>query len=327
MEPLLRAAFTMRHPGFELAFELGLSAGITALMGPSGSGKTTAIRCLAGLARPEAGAIRWGDEVWLDAARGVFVPVEKRRIGFVFKDFALFPHMTVWENIRYGARGRGRGRDLLEMLRISHLADRRPAELSAGQQQRVAIARAIASEPRLLLMDEPFSSLDPPLKRHLLAEVSELVRRTGIPTLVVTHDLEEASALADEIAVLAGGRILQVGPVRTVMTAPQSPEVARLVGIRNCFEGGDGEPDWCVRSDRLVLSAPGDEGADRVLLTVQEVVLEAGGIRIQGRAAGFDRLEVRVPLSAIEGPGPAIGDTLGLRIPPEAIHRFARCRD
>lgn len=326
MDSLLKASFTKRFPGFDLALDLSLSPGITALMGPSGSGKTTAIRCIAGLARPEGGIIRWGDAFWQDAARGVFVPVQERQIGFVFKEFALFPHMSVWENVRYGAKRDAWAKELLEVLAVDSLRDRRPTELSAGQQQRVAIARAIASEPRLLLMDEPFSSLDPPLKRHLLAEFARLVRRIGLPTLVVTHALDEASALADELAVMADGRILQVAPVREVLTAPSSPEVARLVGIRNCFEASGDEPGWCVRADRIVLAEPGCEADDVVRVTVQEAVLEEGGLRLKGAGGPFDSLEVRLPLSACEGRPIAVGDSLALRIPAESVHRFAQAR-
>ncbi|MBO9540336.1 ATP-binding cassette domain-containing protein [bacterium] len=324
MDALLTAAFTKAYPGFELAFDLSLAPGITALMGPSGSGKTTAIRCLAGLVRPETGLVRWGEECWQDSAQGSFLSVQQRRIGFVFKEFALFPHMTVWENVRYGAKRDAWAKELLELLAIDALRDRRPPQLSAGQQQRVAIARAIASEPRLLLMDEPFSSLDPPLKRHLLAEFASLVRRIGLPTLVVTHALDEASVLADDLVVMAAGRVLQKAPVREVMTTPSSPEVARLVGIRNCFEASADVAAWCVRADRIVLANPADEGAIRLM--VKEAVLEEGGLRILGTGGVFEALEVRLPLSACEGRAIGPGASLDLRIPPEAVHRFEGMR-
>jgi ABC-type sulfate/molybdate transport systems ATPase subunit len=230
MDRFLTAGLTKAYPGFRLEVSLRLAPGITALMGPSGSGKTTLLRCLAGLDRPESGAVSLGGEVWQDTSR--FLPAERRSIGFVFKEFALFPHLTVLENVRYGARRDAWAHELLERFGIAALRDRLPHALSAGQQQRVAIARAIAREPQLLLMDEPFSSLDPTLKQQVLAELGELVGRFGTTALFVTHALDEAIALAQELAVMAEGRLLQKGPTGEVLSAPASPDVARLVGHR-----------------------------------------------------------------------------------------------
>jgi molybdate transport system ATP-binding protein len=216
---------------------------MVALVGPSGSGKSTILRCIAGLYRPASGKITCRGETWLDIAAGVELPPQHRRVGLVFQHYALFPHMTAQANVAasLGHMPRheraDRARELLALVGLEGLDDRRPAALSGGQQQRVAVARALARDPAVLLLDEPFSAVDQVTRRRLQRELARLRRAVHIPILLVTHDLEEAAALADRVVVLHRGCTLQDGPPREVMSRPVSAEVARLVDLRNIFDG------------------------------------------------------------------------------------------
>ncbi len=185
-----------------------------ALFGPSGAGKTTLLRCLAGLAAPDGGRIVVDGEVWFDSERRIDLPPQRRQVGFVFQDYALFPNMTVRQNLEFAApKGENRGRiaELLEIAGLAELADRRPETLSGGQRQRVALARALARQPRLLLLDEPLSALDGATRLRLQDEILRLHRLFGITTLIVSHDLGEVFKLADRVAVLEKGRIAHSG--------------------------------------------------------------------------------------------------------------------
>ncbi|MGH2699443.1 MAG: ABC transporter ATP-binding protein, partial [Actinomycetota bacterium] len=193
-------------------FDLPLREGVLlALLGPSGCGKTTALRIVAGLEHAESGNVWVGDRQV--QGRGVFVAPEKRRIGMVFQDWALFPHLDVWHNVAFGLpRGeRSRVDEVLEMVRLDRHSGRMPHELSGGQQQRVALARALAPSPRVILLDEPFSNLDATLRAKVRAEVAGLLRTAGATAIFGTHDQEEALSVADEVAVMSDGRVLQVG--------------------------------------------------------------------------------------------------------------------
>ncbi len=218
-------------------------AGITVLFGPSGSGKTTLLRCLAGLERPDDGRIQLGDMVWFDAATGRHVPPQRRRIGFLFQDYALFPHRTVAGNIAFGlvhlsrAERRRRVAELLALFELEGLADRYPHELSGGQQQRVALARALAPHPRLLLLDEPLSALDGPTRDVLRRKLRRWLQALGIPAVIVTHDWLDASTLGQQVLVLDGGQVLQQGPVAEVFSRPISTRVAGIVGVETVVPG------------------------------------------------------------------------------------------
>jgi molybdate transport system ATP-binding protein len=220
------------------ALPLG-KGGVTVLFGPSGAGKTTVLRLLAGLDRPDAGTIRHGDAVWADAARGTFVPPQRRRVGYLFQEYALFPHLSVAGNVGYGLAGLGRAereervRALAARLRVDDLLSRRPAELSGGQRQRVALARALAPAPELLLLDEPLSALDAPTRDVLRGELRALLEASGVPAVVVTHDRVEALALGDRMIVLVDGGVRQVAPVHEVFSAPADVAVARTVATEN----------------------------------------------------------------------------------------------
>jgi len=205
---------------------------ITALVGPSGCGKTTLLRTVAGFERPSAGQISIAGEVV--ASPHVWVPAERRRLGMVFQTGALFPHLTVRGNVGYGltdrARADSRTDAVLELVGMGGLGGRFPDELSGGQQQRVALARALAPEPRLVLMDEPFAALDASLRVELREEVRAILARAGATTILVTHDQEEALSVADTVAVMAEGRILQSGSPTEVYGYPDSVEVSRILG-------------------------------------------------------------------------------------------------
>ncbi len=216
---------------------------VMALVGPSGSGKSTILRAVAGTYRVPGGRVTVAGETWLDSAHGIALPPHRRPAGMVFQSYALFPHMTALANVT-AAMGHlpravrdGRARRVLDLVHLAGLEDRRPAELSGGQQQRVAVARALAREPKVLLLDEPFSAVDKATRQRLYREIAELRRVLSMPVVLVTHDLEEAAMLADRMAVLHRGRILQTGTPDEITTRPASPEVARLVDLRNIFQG------------------------------------------------------------------------------------------
>jgi molybdate transport system ATP-binding protein len=201
---------------FDLDVAFTVPAGVTVLLGPSGSGKSTTLNLIAGLVRPIAGRITLGQELWFDASRGVDVPVHRRRVGFLFQSLALFPHMTAVENVAYGMSSRrpsarARAVEWLQRLHVAHVADRKPRTFSGGEAQRVALARALASSPRVVLLDEPFTAVDTVLRRELLADVQMFVRALRVPVVLVTHDRQDARALADRFVILEAGRVARIG--------------------------------------------------------------------------------------------------------------------
>jgi len=220
---------------------------VTVLFGPSGSGKTTILRCLAGLDRPQAGRISFAGALWFDADEGIMMPPQQRGIGYLFQDYALFPHLTVTQNIGYAlaglnARARAtRVNEMITLLKLEGLEERRPSQLAGGQQQRVALARVLAPHPQLLLLDEPLSALDVPTREELRGELRGLLRSQPSPVMCVTHDSLEALTLADEVAVVAGGRIVQVGPPDEVFSRPVDAQVAAIVGVETVVAAKAGE--------------------------------------------------------------------------------------
>lgn len=208
------------------------------LLGPSGCGKTTLLRMIAGFNSIEGGDFFFGDKRIND------VPAHKRDIGMVFQNYAIFPHLTVRDNVAYGLKARHMSAaqikpkvdEALELVQISHLADRKPNELSGGQQQRVALARAFVIEPSVLLMDEPLSNLDAKLRVQMRSVIKKLQRRLGITTIYVTHDQEEALAISDRIAVMKDGHIMQIGTPNEIYAKPQNPFVAGFIGVSNFLD-------------------------------------------------------------------------------------------
>ncbi len=202
---------------------------LLALVGPSGSGKTTILRVIAGLARSREGRVAMGDDVWFDTQTGIDVPPQQRRVGFVFQNYALFPHLTALQNVAVAssrADAAAHAREVLARVRLEALAGRRPAHLSGGQQQRVALAGALAREPLALLLDEPFSAVDQAVRQDLYQELAELRGGLAMPIVLVTHDLQEAQRLADRIVVLDTGRVVAAGAIDDVLA---QPAVARLM--------------------------------------------------------------------------------------------------
>jgi ABC-type sulfate/molybdate transport systems ATPase subunit len=198
------------------------------IVGPSGAGKTTVLRAIAGLVRPVEGRISLGDEVWFDSAARTWVPPEERAAGVVFQQYALFPHLTVRQNVAFGARGAVD--DLLERFGLIALADARPGRLSGGEQQRTALARALAREPRVLLLDEPLAALDAHTRASVRSELRELLRSLDLPALVVTHDFEDAAALADLVGVVVDGKLRQLASPAELVARPADAFVGSLTG-------------------------------------------------------------------------------------------------
>jgi molybdate transport system ATP-binding protein len=212
-EITVRAAPGAEHP-FSLEVAIAAPPGVTILFGPSGSGKSTTLAAIAGLVRPDAGRIAYGDDVWFDRDRGVDHPVHERGLAFVFQSLALFPHMTAEENVAYGIdrhvakqERTKRARAMLERMRVAHLASRKPRTFSGGEAQRVALARAFARSPKVVLLDEPFSALDRELRHELCADVKATVAELAIPAILVTHHRHEARSMGDRIVVLREGRV------------------------------------------------------------------------------------------------------------------------
>ena len=239
---MLAVELQKQLPGFALDADWKVDDGVVVLFGPSGAGKSLTLQCMAGLVRPDSGSIRVGNRVLYDSTRGINVPTRDRRLGVVFQGYALFPHLTVTENIGFGlshlphSMRRARVAEMLERLGLGSVRDLRPVMLSGGQQQRVALGRALAVDPDLLLLDEPLSALDGPTRRALREDLAQALRGFGKTAVLVTHDLPEACQLADQIVVYDRGRVLQAGAKTEVLARPASPAVAAALGIRNILE-------------------------------------------------------------------------------------------
>ncbi len=306
-----------------LALECGR---ITALLGPSGCGKSTLLRMIAGLERPDAGVVRMFDKVLSDGRH--FVPPEQRDIGLVFQDYALFPHLTVEQNVAFGlkrlpkAERRARALAQLERVRLADRASAWPHALSGGEQQRVALARALARQPSVVLLDEPFSGLDGRLKAEVQQATVTALRDSGAAALIVTHDAEEAMMMADDLALMRHGRILQTGTARECYLAPASPSAARLLGdtleLPAVLENG------AARTAFGSIAASGS-GPARVIARPEAFRIEVDGVEarvtnvrfggpfvLADIEAGGQTAVARAPLAA----APAVGDTVHIRLEP-----------
>jgi iron(III) transport system ATP-binding protein len=335
-------------------FSLAVAAGeFVTLLGPSGCGKTTTLRMVAGLERATAGRISLGSRVVSDPAAGIFVPPEQRQLGVVFQSYAIWPHMTVFENVAYPLRVRRRPAAVireqvtkaLRMVEMEAFAERPSPALSGGQQQRVAIARALVFEPQVLLLDEPLSNLDARLRSQMGDEFRALQRRLAITSLYVTHDQEEAMALSDRVVVMDRGRALQIGSPQAIYQRPASRQVAAFFGAPNlldaqvtaCEARGAGEfrltvagADWSGACDAAEAFSPGEPVT--VLVRGENVALdpresETGSIRWRGKVTDLIFRGPRVSL-AVATPartihveatalcGAHIGDTVELAVAP-----------
>ena len=297
---------------------------LLALLGPSGCGKTTILRIIAGFAAPTEGRIQFGER---DVTE---LPVHKRNVGMVFQGYALFPHLTVAKNIGFGLRVRSWHQDrqaqrVLEMLRwvqLESLAERHPRELSGGQQQRVALARAMAIEPEVLLLDEPFSALDAKLRAQMRSEIRELQKDAGITSVFVTHDQEEAMAIADRIGVMNQGRLEQIGSAEDLYKRPASRFVATFIGKCNLLEGrvtaagrfeltsghalefsgarGAGNAALCFRPEQSLLSPHISEGRNCLPVTLRRSTYLGPMTEYEVETNDGQRLLVNAPSSSAE---------------------------
>jgi molybdate transport system ATP-binding protein len=242
LEVRIRKRFLNPQGSFILNVHFRALAGFTILFGASGAGKTTLLDCIAGLTDPDEGRISIGGEEIYDSEKKQNVAAWKRRVGYVFQDLALFPHLTVEDNIAYGlhalspAEKQARTANILRTLRIERKRDRRPLQISGGERQRVALARALVTEPRALLLDEPLAALDRPTKSHIVDDLRRWNQNHRVPILYVTHSSEEVFALGDEVIVLDAGRIVAQGRPHEVMRAPRLETVAQLSGFENIFD-------------------------------------------------------------------------------------------
>jgi sulfate transport system ATP-binding protein len=284
------------------------SGELIALLGPSGSGKTTLLRLIAGLERPTAGAIYFGDE---DASHKT---VQERNVGFVFQHYALFRHMTVADNIGFGLKVRPgatrpakaeigrRASELLDLVQLSGLEKRYPAQLSGGQRQRVALARALAIEPKVLLLDEPFGALDAQVRRELRRWLREIHDRTGHTTVFVTHDQEEALELADRVVVMSQGQIEQIGTADDIYDTPNSPFVYGFIGESSSLPVRIGNGELWIADRTIGLPAPDVADGDATLFfRPQDVELLdgcggciAGTVAATRRVAGTRRVDLEI---------------------------------
>jgi molybdate/tungstate transport system ATP-binding protein len=343
------ADLSKSYPGFDFGpVDVSIDDEVLAVLGPSGSGKSTLLSLVAGISRPDSGSIS------LDGRSLVGRPLEARNVGLVFQDGALFPHMTARENVAYAATSPGRVAELATMLEIDGVLDRLPASLSGGERQRVALARTLATNPDLLLLDEPLSSLDAPIRRRLRDAFHDLFGSLSVPVVYVTHDQRAATVLGDRIAVLHEGRVEQIASPSELLNRPESEFVARFTGCENVLRArverrdddgvslrvgdvtirtpGDSPVgatvSACIRPSRLrlcaVRAAPTSDG-NGLTGTVSRRLNEGDEYRVSVELADADvELAVRARPSTVERLGVDPGETVGVSVPQGAVHVIER---
>jgi molybdate transport system ATP-binding protein len=313
----LQKRFSNAGRDFTLDVSFALAPGITIIFGPSGAGKTTLLDCVAGLTVPDSGKLAVADRVLFDHASGTNLPVQSRKLGYVFQDLALFPHLSVGQNVEYGlvgAKGERKKKSdaILESFRISHLRDRKPREISGGERQRVALARALVTDPCILLLDEPMAALDAATKSKIIDDLRAWNAAHAIPILYITHNREEVFALGDRVLVLENGRIVADGTPHGVMAAPRRESLAQLIGFENIFHAvvtaareDRGTMTCRLANSNVELETPlvradvgstllvGIRAGDILLATVQPADLSARNI-IPGRLLSLEQRDVIV---------------------------------
>jgi molybdate transport system ATP-binding protein len=363
--PVLDVKLEIQFREFELCPEFKAGAELIVIFGPSGAGKSVTLRALAGLVTPLRGYIRLGSRALFEAENRINLPPQKRNVGYVPQNYALFPHRSISDNIGFGLHNLPRSerdlrvREFLGIMQLEKEKDRNPSEVSGGQQQRVALARALATRPALLLLDEPLGALDEPIREHLRNEIQSLQKRYEIPIILVTHNLEEAYTLADQLVVIEAGEVAQAGPRDEVFRRPVSPSVAKLMGMENILEGKmnarvgeypvinwagtqlrlDGQVDQS--EDEHVLVGIRPEEMDLVLHVSQSDEQSGDNqipcVVIDDQSRGSDHtLRCRVTTTKDPGQdltlrmshprfielGLSIGESATIRIAPSAIHVF-----
>ncbi len=326
----LRLDLTVRRRSFDVALALALERETVALVGPSGAGKSTVLRAVAGLVRAR-GRVTAGGETWLDSYRGVDLPPEQRSVGMVFQEYALFPHLSVRGNVDFGRRGQA---GLLERFGLAALADAKPRELSGGERQRVALARALAPDPAVLLLDEPLAALDAHTRAEIRGELQLLLREADRPTLVVSHDFEDAATLAARVGVLVEGRLGQLGTPAELVASPADPFVASLTGanvLRGRARRANDLTELELPTGELIRSTDRAEGDAVAIVYPWEVTLsrtppdDSAQNHIRGVVASLvpigNRVRVRVgPVTAEITAGSS--ERLGLRVDGQAVASF-----
>jgi molybdate transport system ATP-binding protein len=358
LEVLLENAKPMR-----LQAQFDCSPGeLVALVGPSGSGKTSLLRAVAGLLHAPGlrGRIAVGSELWFDSEGGVDLSPQRRHAGLVFQHYALFPHLNAHDNVAIAA-GPARRHELVpslfQRLGLQGLEQRRPAQLSGGQQQRVALARALAREPRVLLLDEPFSAVDAPARQALYRELAALRQAVSTPMILVTHDLGEARRLADRVVIVDAGETLQSGTPAHVFASPRNARVAELVGIQNHFRasfhkqepgwarlawGGPGgmslrvldknriddgaKVTWVMAGDRIELMPDGAPAGNTLRCQIREQLAlgETSLCVLEPERLPGEEVTLNLSTAQLRSLGAVAGGWLRLTVPPEAVHVMPR---
>ncbi len=297
---------------FSLDIELSLNNELAVLFGPSGSGKSATLNMLSGIVNPDNGIININSRDIFNSEKGVDIPMRDRRVGYLFQDYALFPHMTVYENIAYGISHLSKTKisskiaELLNLMRLEGLENRYPSQISGGQRQRAALARTLASEPEILLLDEPFSALDHQVREKLRQELIAIHERFPITTILVTHDMEEAFMLGERIAVVNNGKLEQFGTREEVFYKPKTRNVAKFIGARNIFHGIIKSVD-----ENNILIESGD---------IDNIVVDIKGSRGQGvKGANEEMIQTLEPLNPRTLEPLKIGQNVCFGIRPEEI--------
>ena len=358
----IHKTLSRNHSPFTLDLAFDTGSGFTILFGASGAGKTTLLDCIAGLITPERGKIRVGERLWFDRDVGLNLPVQSRRIGYVFQDLALFPHLSVEQNLAYGIASVpweervNRISHILESFRIPHLRSRKPQQISGGERQRVALARALVTDPSVLLLDEPLSALDAPTKSAIIDDLRVWNAAHGIPILYVTHSRDEVFALGEQVLVMERGRLVAQGTPHEVMTAPLQETVAQLVGFENIFDAEvisihpeRGTMTCRIANRNLELETPpvraevgvtlrvGIGAGDILLASVQPVGLSARNL-IPGRVVSLEQrdmivaaivdcgvpMEVKLTLAARDDLRLQTGKEVWLIVKTHSCHLMAR---
>ncbi len=360
---MIRANIQTTVGNFELAVDLAVDREITVLYGHSGAGKTLTLEAIAGLLTPREGRIELHDQVVFESASGINLPPQRRNLGYLVQSYALFPHLTVAQNIAYGighlrrSERRARVDDIAGMFGLRDLLDRRPARISGGQAQRVALARALVRQPRVLLLDEPFAAVDSSIRRTLRRELRQLAQRLDLSVVMVTHDLTEAYNVGDRLAVIDHGRVLQAGPRDEVFHRPATARAAELLGVQNIVPGrivgGDRDHvhvatalgmvaaqaesrpatdhvQLAIRAEQIILERPDRASTDRENRFRVTIIDEAAFgfshtlvARVDDAAPAAPNLEIDVPAHPYQVLDVPARRDWSIHIPPEAVHVIA----